>query len=207
VQSYVQPGDHPALQNLILSAGTDTELRELREEDAERLFFLVDSNRSYLREWLPWVDQNKTPDDSRHFIRNTISQRLRFEALTYGIWISSDTSTESRDDLVGVIGFRSLDPLNRSGEIGYWLAESCQGKGIMTAACQALVDFGFETLKLHRVVIRCATGNQKSCRIPERLDFGFEGIAREAECLYDHFVDLNVYALLSHQWFDSNKKQ
>ena len=55
--------------------------------------------------------------------------------------------------------------------IGYWLGEQFQGKGIMTAACRVLVNYAFNEFKLHRVEIKCATGNTKSCAIPERLLF------------------------------------
>ncbi|MBM4167905.1 MAG: GNAT family N-acetyltransferase [Ignavibacteria bacterium] len=201
------PDDLPAHSTIVLQAGANIELRELREEDAEPLFLLVDSNRLYLREWLPWVDQDKTSEDSRRFVFFTIGQRLRSEAFTFGLWIPHEGDPQTPNILAGIAAFRTLDHSNRSGEIGYWLAEPYQGKGIMTEACRALVDFGFGKLALHRIVIRCATGNRRSCRVPERLGFRFEGITREAEFLYDHFVDLNVYAMLSHRWNQIGTKE
>jgi ribosomal-protein-serine acetyltransferase len=85
---------------------------------------------------------------------------------------------------------------NQIGYIGYWLAASYQGKGIMTKSCQMLIDYAFETLKLHRVVITCATENQRSRAIPLRLGFTHEGVARGAELLYGRFLDYDTYALL-----------
>jgi ribosomal-protein-serine acetyltransferase len=55
-------------------------------------------------------------------------------------------------------------------------------------------------LNLNRLVITCATQNQKSRAIPERLGFVHEGIARDAEWLYDHFVDHDIYAKLHCDW-------
>ena len=66
----------------------------------------------------------------------------------------------------------------------------------MTRSCRALIDHAFSTLGLHRVVIRCAVENHRSRAIPERLGFTLEGIERESQWLYDHFVDLAIYALL-----------
>ena len=40
--------------------------------DAEELFLLVDENRAYLRKWLPWLDHNKTVDDTREFIKTSL---------------------------------------------------------------------------------------------------------------------------------------
>jgi ribosomal-protein-serine acetyltransferase len=90
--------------------------------------------------------------------------------------------------------------------IGYWLAEDQQGNGVMTRACRALVSYGFDTLQLHRVEIRCATGNERSCAIPKRLGFEHEGILREAEWLYDHYVDLHLFSILAQQWTMSTLK-
>ncbi len=70
----------------------------------------------------------------------------------------------------------------------------------MTAASQALVSHAFDHAQLNRVEIRCATGNDKSRAIPVRLGFREEGLLRDAEWLYDHFVDHIVYAMLSRDW-------
>jgi ribosomal-protein-serine acetyltransferase len=70
----------------------------------------------------------------------------------------------------------------------------------MTKACRFLVDYAFAELKLNRVEIRCATGNHKSRAIPERLGFKLEGTVRQAEWLYDHFVDHALYGMLASEW-------
>jgi ribosomal-protein-serine acetyltransferase len=80
--------------------------------------------------------------------------------------------------------------------MGYWLDAAHQGKGIMTAACREMIKHAFQELDLHRVVIACATENLRSRAIPERLGFKLEGVARQSEWLYDHFVDHAIYALL-----------
>jgi ribosomal-protein-serine acetyltransferase len=69
----------------------------------------------------------------------------------------------------------------------------------MTAACRAVVRHAFAEMHLQRVVIRCAVENRRSRAIPERLGFKLEGVEREAEWLYDHFVDLAVYSLLERE--------
>ena len=70
----------------------------------------------------------------------------------------------------------------------------------MTRACRALVTHAFRELGLHRVEIRAAPGNRRSRAIPERLGFRQEGILRDAEWPYDHYVDLVVYAMLADEW-------
>jgi len=176
----------------IIPVDNEIELRILEEWDAPELFRLIDRHRAYLREWLPWVDYETSVEDSRSFVRRSLQYYLDNEGFTMGI--------RYQDQLVGVIGYHPVNWPNRKVEIGYWLGADVQGKGIVTRSCRAVVQYAFEKLLLNRVTILCATGNQRSRAIPERLGFREEGTLREAEWLYDHFVDLVVYSMLAREW-------
>ncbi len=167
-------------------------LRQLADSDAVPLFNVTDRNRIYLRQWLPWLDVTRGPEDTLNFIRSTLDQYANNDGFAAGIWY--------QNAVVGTIGFHRVDWLNRSVEIGYWLSADCQGKGIVTRSCIAFIDHAFSEWHLHRVQIRCAVGNARSCRIPERLGFIREGMQRHAEFLYDHYVDLIVYGMLENEW-------
>jgi ribosomal-protein-serine acetyltransferase len=166
-------------------------LRSLEHEDAKELFALTDSCRAYLRCWLPWLDVTRTLQDTRSFIESALRQSAANLGFQNGIW------HEGR--LVGVIGYHHVDWANRSANIGYWLGDRFQGHGLMTKACRALVDYAFDVWRMNRVEIRCAVGNTKSRAIPERLGFKSEGVVREAEWLYDHFVDHVVYGMVAKE--------
>jgi ribosomal-protein-serine acetyltransferase len=176
----------------IVPVDGEIELQILEEWDAQRLYQLIDGNRAYLRQWLPWVDYETSVEDSRRFVLHCLQHYLDNEGFTLGIRFHSQ--------LAGVIGYHSINWPDRKVEIGYWLGADFQGQGIMTRACRAAVRYACEKLLLNRVTILCATGNQRSRAIPERLGFTEEGTLREAEWLYDHFVDLVVYSLLAREW-------
>jgi ribosomal-protein-serine acetyltransferase len=53
---------------------------------------------------------------------------------------------------------------------------------------------------MNRLYLRCAVGNIRSRKIALALGFSFEGTQRQAEWLYDHFVDLEMYSLLASEW-------
>lgn len=170
----------------------DTELRLLENRHAEELFALTNQNREYLRKWLPWLDDNRSLEDSRAFITKSLIQYANNEGFPTGIWF--------KGALAGVIGYNKIEWSDRTASIGYWIGASFQGKGLVTRACRALIDHAFNELGLNRVEIRCATGNKKSRAIPERIGFTQEGTARQAEWLYDHFVDHAVYGMLASEW-------
>jgi ribosomal-protein-serine acetyltransferase len=112
--------------------------------------------------------------------------------LQCSIWIDGE--------ICGAIGYHYWDLRNGKTEIGYWLAKNYTGKGIMTKAVRALVDYAFNVLGLHRIEIATAVGNEKSAAIPVRLGFIHEGVIRSGTKQQGEFVDLKMYAILSHEW-------
>jgi ribosomal-protein-serine acetyltransferase len=172
--------------------GADSEVRVLQRQHAAELFAMVEECREHLREWLPWVDDTRSAADSERFIADSVAQLASNQSFQAGIF--------QRGLLVGVIGYHPIDWRNRKTALGYWLAPEAMGQGLMTQASRALLDHGFRELGLARIEIRCATQNKRSRAIPERLGFRQEGIARRAEWLYDHFVDLVIYAMLASDW-------
>ena len=162
-------------------------------EDAESLFALVDSNRQYLRRWLPWVDFVASLDDERRWVQTHLDE----DTPEYVLLIVHKGET------VGAISIRGRGSRNRQGEIGYWIAENMQGRGIVTRSCLVLIDYMFERLNMNRVVIRASADNVRSRVIPHRLGFTLEGIERQSELLYDDtFQDMAVYSILASEWPD-----
>lgn len=167
-------------------------LRILSSRDASDLFNITTQSKTYLRQWLPWVDDILSVEDSNTFIKSALQLQQEQKALTMGVFYE--------DRLVGVVGFNALDFKNKIGFIGYWLHQGEQGKGIMTRAVQALISYGFSYYRLHRIDIRTAASNKASARIPERLGFQYEGRLRQAEWLYNYYVDHYVYGMLKEEW-------
>lgn len=172
--------------------GAPVEIRIFEEEHAGELFRLIEANRPGLRQWLPWLDWSNSPADTAEHIRVSNERFQQSNGFSAGVWVDGQ--------LGGAIGLHAVDSLHRSSSIGYWLSREYRGGGIMTVACRAVVNAAFQHFRLHRLEIRCATGNQKSCAIPKRLGFTYEGTLREAEWLYDHFVDLQVFSMLEQDW-------
>ena len=170
----------------------DLALEILEARHADELYQLTDSNREHLRQWLPWVDKIKSVEETRAFIHTTrrqLSDNNGFQ-----------TVIRHRGDLVGAVGHHGISWNNRSTSLGYWLAQEAQGKGIMTRSCRGFLEHAFLDLALNRVEIRCAVENTRSRAIPERLGFSPEGVIRDAEWLYDHYVDHVIYGLLTSEW-------
>jgi ribosomal-protein-serine acetyltransferase len=168
------------------------EMRQFEPRDAETVFAVVDRNRQHLRQWLPWVDHSHSPEDLRQFILRVQAQFEADQGPNAGIWVGGV--------FAGNVGCHPISWANRSCSLGYWIDAAQQGRGVITRCCAAMLDYLFDELRLHRVEIRCGTGNTRSCAIPERLGFTREGLLRQAEWVNDRWVDLLVWGMIEEQW-------
>lgn len=150
------------------------------------------ASREHLGRWLPWVEQTREAGDTRKFLEQVAANRSQGRTAAYGIWRG--------DELAGLIGLHDIDSSSGTAQIGYWIAERFQGRGVMTRAVAALIRLAFGELGLERIEIRCAAGNQRSQAIPKRLGFTYEGMLRSAQRLGGERVDLRVYGLLREEW-------
>jgi ribosomal-protein-serine acetyltransferase len=178
------------MTRLVVDGQLSLELLEGRH--APELFNLIQTNRARLRRWLPWLEHHSGPDDTEGWIDAVREQHAHREAVILGI--------RSGLTLAGVVGLDALEWSNRKATLGYWLGESFLGRGLCTRACRTLLEHGFRALDLNRVELYCAPANERSRAIAMRLGFSREGLLREAEWLYDHFVDYELFALLAAEW-------
>ena len=160
---------------MVIRVDENIGLEMLEVIHAESLMNLVNANRVYLKEWLPWVDSMQTIENFKQYIAET---KMRAAAKTdFGFAIIINKN------IAGRIGMHHINHQNKIGEIGYWLADGLQGRGIVSKCCTALINYGFTDLHLNRIEIKCGTGNHKSRAIAEKLKFKQEGILRQGELL------------------------
>ena len=167
-------------------------LELLDDEHAEALFRAVDANRNHLSTYLPWVNDMRSIADFYDYIKGCELLTLQGKEVSFVIIYN--------EVLVGRIGLHHINRQNKNAAIGYWLTANVQGKGIMLAACKAIISYGFQVAHLHRIEIKAAVENLRSQAIPQKLHFKKEGILRQAELVNDRYLDLVLYALVKADW-------
>lgn len=170
----------------------DILLRSPTMADAEDIFALVDSNREHLGCWLPWIEAMRSLEDERQWIEGYMKEQAEGTSLAFLIVYQGA--------IVGVIATESIDLLRKTCESGYFLADSLQGRGIVTRACRGLLSYIFDNLGMNRVQVRIMPHNVRSIAIPQRLGFVYEGIQRQAQLLNGQFYDFAVYSMLASEW-------
>jgi ribosomal-protein-serine acetyltransferase len=159
--------------------------------DTRDLWNAVESSRRELEPWLPWVPFNVDLDSSGRYAEASASDWDAARATRFAI------RERASRRLIGVIGLESFAHLHESVELGYWLRVDAWGKGFMTEAGRAVLDWAFGTVNTHRVRVAAATDNHASLGVIGRLGFRFEGIARQAERVSGRWLDHAVFALLA----------
>ncbi len=167
-------------------------LKEIQLTDANAIFDIIDHQRDYLREWLPFIDYTRNIGDTRAYIFSIYDKPFDKRDIVFTIMY--------KGNVVGLMGLKGTDRDNHKTEIGYWISRKMQGKGIVTRSCHRLIQYLFENMGMNRVQIRVGTTNEKSKNIAKRLGFTLEGIERNGELLPSGFMDLEVYSILKSEF-------
>ena len=171
---------------------TSLALELIAPKHCQAVYDLVMLNRNYLSEWHPWVMRMQGVEFIENYVKGSAERNKDGKEMAFVIL--------EENKLVGRIGIYKIDAQNKCAEIGYWIAEAEQGKGIVTRACKGLIEYCFTTLNLNRIEIKCGTKNLKSQKIPMKLKFSVEGILRQAEMNTIGFIDLKLFSLLKEEW-------
>lgn len=104
---------------------------------------------------------------------------------------------EADGQAVGSIGVHfKTDIRRRSAEIGYWLARACWGRGLATAAVQAVTEYvlaHFDVCRLYAVVFE---PNGASARVLEKAGYELEATLRKSILKDGQMLDSRLYALV-----------
>ncbi len=167
-------------------------LREF-EEDDWRATWPYESDPEVVR----YVSHDvRTPEESLKYIQDSMATARESPRRIH------DLAVVLREDgrLIGRCGLKVVDAEQREGALWYILHRSEWGKGYITEASEAILDFGFETLELHRVWADCDPRNHGSVGVLRKLGFRQEAHFRENLFLKGEWVDSLIHAILDREW-------
>ena len=149
-------------------------IRPFQEEDADAFFACCQNpNLGNNAGWAP----HKTIEESREILQNVFIGQENIWAMIL----------KDAQQLIGSIGIVP-DPKRENPQVrmlGYWLDEAHWGKGYMTEAVQAVLNYGFNELQLSLITANCYPHNKRSQQVLERNGFIYEGVLHQAELTYN----------------------
>ena len=162
-------------------------LREIYENDLNEILFLRSD-----KEILKYLDKDPaTVEQTVEFIKTIREYVKNNESILWGITLPENNK------VIGTICFWNITKQHYRAEIGYILHTQFQGKGIMHEAMIAVLDYGFNVMKLHSVEANVNPQNIASAKVLERNNFIREGYFKENYYHNGVFTDSAIYSLLT----------
>lgn len=163
-------------------------LRELDTSDANEIFFLR-SDKTVLQ----YLDKEpaKSIDEAIAFIELIKKELQDNKSVLWGIQLKNNPA------LIGTICYWRIQKEHYRAEVGYVLHPNQQGKGVMNEAMKAVLNYGFEKMKLHSVEANVNTENTASIKLLEKNGFVREGYFKENYFFNGRFLDSAVYSLIA----------
>jgi ribosomal-protein-alanine N-acetyltransferase len=157
--------------------------------------------RTRCRSWLvPWEPRSKgaplAPEDAASFAaRCGMRERERQLGSGFGFGIFVDGRFSGEITLSSI----QRGPF-QNGSIGYWIDEEMAGSGFTPEAVVVVLQFAFETLRLHRVEVAIIPRNRASRRVMEKLELRTEGVALGFLEINGEWEDHVRYAMTAEEW-------
>src|SRR5258706_3856628 len=165
-------------------------LRPFEFGEASELYKAVEESMGELKPWMSWANENYTAETDQNFIAVTRAQWS--SGIHYGFAIID----ANNGGLLGGCSLSHIHAVYHFCNLGYWVRTSQHGKGIAGRAAKLAAKFAFEKVKLIRVEIVVAVGNEASKRAAEKIGAHYEGISLNRMVVGREIYDAYMFSLL-----------
>jgi RimJ/RimL family protein N-acetyltransferase len=165
-------------------------IRKYRNDDMAQLLAAVRESVATVGHWQAWCQPGYGEQDGAGWIGYAIAAWDAGESHEFAIVDAAN------DAYLGGIGVNQRNREHNFANVGYWVRESCQSRGVATRAARLAIGFAFDVLRLTRVEIIAAVDNLPSRRVAEKVGATLEGIARNRLSTPGGLVDGAVYAVI-----------
>lgn len=103
-------------------------------------------------------------------------------------------------ELIGTCGVRLKGQDHQQASFGCAIGRPYWGQGYATEASQAVLDYGFTHLPIHRAYAETNRENTRARQLAERLGMRLEGILQHHRYFRGRWWDTAIYAILQDEW-------
>lgn len=172
-----------------------TERLRLREFTADdwRAVYAYQNDPRYL-EFYEW--EHRPEYDAKALVQMFVGQQHESPRTKFQWAIVLATTNQ----LIGNVGIRKRSVKTVQADMGYEIDPRLWSNGYATEAAEAVLQFGFEQLRLHRIWAQAIASNANSTHVLEKLGMRQEGHLRENEFFKGRFWDTVIYGILEGEW-------
>ncbi|MGK5731577.1 GNAT family N-acetyltransferase [Streptomyces sp. URMC 124] len=176
-----------------ISLGDDgAELCPLEPWQAEEFVAHVDRGREFIGRYIPLPDVVADLESGRAYLRSYAEKAAADTGRIYGI--------RADGKLVGAFIVRKMDVAQGVAEVGCWLEPAGVGKGLVTRAARAVIDWAVEERGIHRIEWQASTANESSIAVARRLGMSKDGVLRESFLSGGERHDMEMWSVLAPEW-------
>ncbi|MBB5122070.1 GCN5 family acetyltransferase [Streptomyces eurocidicus] len=175
-----------------ISLGDGAELCPLEPWQAEEFLAHVDRGREFIGRYNGLPDAVTDLESAGAFLRTYAERAAADTGRLHGI--------RADGTLVGAVLFRRLDVAQGIAEAGCWLEPSAVGRGLVTRAVRAIIDWAVEERGIHRVEWWVSAGNEPSIAVARRLGMTKDGVLRESYLYRGKRHDEEIWSVLAPDW-------
>jgi RimJ/RimL family protein N-acetyltransferase len=168
-------------------------LRPYNLSDATEMVRLVNDREVARHTLIPYP---YSKDMAEAWIGTHVPRFLQGARVTYAVTRLEDSQ------MIGTVAL-GIDPSHDKADLHYRFGKEFWNQGYATEAAQRLMQYGFETLALHRVQASHSTNNHASGRVLRKLGMRYEGRMRHALKRWDMYDDLDLYAIVAEDISDA----
>jgi len=165
-------------------------LRPYRMNDVNSLFQAVRESIKEMGPWLPFAHENYAIKESKDWIKKAPANWKKGTIYDFAIFDAKDGT------LIGGCGLSEIVKMHRHANLGYWVRTSRMGQGMAPAATRLLAKWGFDVLKLNRIEIVVAVGNERSLRAAAKAGAKREGVLRNRLAISGKAYDAVMHSLV-----------
>ena len=165
-------------------------LRAYEADDADMFAAVVRESVPTVGRWMGWCHADFNSDHARDWFAACEKGREEGSAYEFGIF------SEDGKQLFGGAGLNMINKLHNYCNLGYWVRQSAQGRGITSQAAMLLADAGFNELAFNRIEIVAAEGNLASIAVAKKTGAQLECMARNRLVVGGVAVTAAVHSLL-----------
>jgi RimJ/RimL family protein N-acetyltransferase len=165
-------------------------LRPFQFDDAHELHAAVNESLAELKPWMSWAREGYSQSDAMTYITMARAEWGEGSMFSFAI---TDKATGA---LLGACGLSHFHPVYFYCNLGYWVRTSQRGRGIAGRAARLVAPFGFKELRLVRVEVVVAVGNETSLRVAEKIGAQREGVLRNRVIVRNHLHDAVMFSFI-----------
>ncbi|WP_046213837.1 GNAT family N-acetyltransferase [Paenibacillus wulumuqiensis] len=135
-----------------------------------------------------------TEQDTLDYVESILREQQQEPRTVYEMAVIRKENSQ----LIGGCGLHLSSP--GQAEIGYCYHPDCWGQGYASEAAQAMLEYGFGQLDLHRIYARCRPENTGSAKVMQKIGMTYEGHLRGHMYYKQQWRDSYQYSILQQEF-------